>query len=94
MLLAPRKVKYSKQHSRNDATSTRQKIDDMSYGYFALYAQESGKICGKQIEAIRLALRRMLKRQAKIWIKIFVHSSFTKKPNETRLGKGKGNVKY
>jgi len=94
MLLSPRKVKYQKQHSRNDTTQTMQNVNNFNLGYFALYAEESGKICGKQIEAIRLVLRRMLKRQAKIWIKLYVSNSVTKKPNETRLGKGKGNVKY
>lgn len=94
MLLSPKKVKFIKQHSRKDDTKTLQKLGNFNYGYFAMYAEESGKICAKQIEAIRLVLRRSLKRQAKIWIKLYVHSSFTKKPNETRLGKGKGNVKY
>jgi ribosomal protein L16/L10AE len=66
MLLSPRKIKFQKQHSRNDSIKTEQNIDKFHSGYYALYAEESGKICGKQIEAIRLVLRRTLKRQAKI----------------------------
>jgi len=66
MLLTPRKVKYQKQHSRNDVIKTKQVINSFNLGYFALYAEESGKICSKQIEAVRLILRRTLKRQAKI----------------------------
>jgi len=66
MLLTPRKVKYQKQHSRNDVIKTQLRLNNFESGYFALFAEESGKICGKQIEAIRLVLRRALKRQAKI----------------------------
>jgi ribosomal protein L16/L10AE len=66
MLLSPRKVKFQKQYSRNDVIKTKNEIDSLNLGYYALYAEQNGKICGKQIEAIRLVLRRMLKRQAKI----------------------------
>jgi len=66
MLLSPRKIKFQKHHSRNDATKSFNNIDSLNLGYFALYAEENGKISARQIEAIRLVLRRMLKRQAKI----------------------------
>ena len=94
MLLSPRKAKFQKQHSRNDPINSKPKLQAPDLGYFTINAEESGKLNGRQIEAIKLFLRRKFKRQAKIWVKLPLHSPFTKKPNETRLGKGKGNVKY
>lgn len=94
MLLSSRRAKFQKQYSRKDVTKTVEAMPSFRLGYFGLYAEESGKVCSKQIEAIKLLLRRTFRRQAKVWVKLFPQSSTTKKPNETRLGKGKGNVKY
>ena len=66
MLLAPKKPRYQKQHSRNDGVKSMNKLDNLNLGCFGLHVEESGKIGAKQIEAVRLVLRRLLKRDAKI----------------------------
>ena len=64
------------------------------YGNIALVAKQSGKITNYQLEAIRRFLRRFLKKKAQIFFRIFPNTPITKKPNDVRLGRGKGNVKY
>jgi large subunit ribosomal protein L16 len=64
----------------------------VSFGDYGLQALESGKISARQIEAARVAMTRHVKRGGKIWIRIFPDKPITKKPAETRMGKGKGNV--
>lgn len=93
MALLSRSLKFQKQHSRNDDIQTKHKKDSFFLGCFGLFSTESGKVTDKQIAAIRLVLRRLLKKQARIWINLKTESSLTKKPQETRLGKGKGSVK-
>ena len=66
----------------------------MQFGFFGLKALENGRITAKQIEAARQAISRKIKRKGKIWIRIFPHRSITEKPNEIRMGKGKGGVSY
>jgi large subunit ribosomal protein L16 len=63
----------------------------VAFGDFALKTTESGKITSRQIEAARVAINRKVKRGGKLWIRIFPDFPFTKKPAETRMGKGKGN---
>jgi large subunit ribosomal protein L16 len=63
----------------------------LNFGDYGLKALECGKITAKQIEAARIAINRHLKRGGKIWIRIFPDKPFTKKPAETRMGKGKGS---
>jgi large subunit ribosomal protein L16 len=63
----------------------------VNFGEFGLQALESGWITNRQIEAARVALTRRIKRGGKVWIRIFSDKPFTKKPAETRMGKGKGN---
>ena len=63
----------------------------MSFGEFALMSMEPGWITNRQIEASRVALTRAMKRGGKVWIRIFPDKPITKKPAETRMGKGKGN---
>lgn len=90
-MLSPKKVKYRKRHkghSRNLAT----RGNDLAFGDFALQAMECGKITARQIEAARIAVSRFIKRGGKIWIRIFPDKPITKKPAETRMGSGKGNV--
>jgi large subunit ribosomal protein L16 len=67
-----------------------QRGSDLHFGQFGLQAVECGKISSKQIEAARIAMTRHVKRGGKIWIRIFPDKPFTKKPAETRMGKGKG----
>jgi len=64
----------------------------VSFGDYGLQVLESGKITARQIEAARIAMTRHVKRGGKIWIRIFPDKPITKKPAETRMGKGKGNV--
>ena len=90
-MLQPKKTKYRKvQKGRIKGKSTRgMKI---SFGELALQTLESGKITAQQIEAARIAITRKVKRGAKLWIRIFPNKPVTKKPAETRMGKGKGDV--
>ncbi|MEN6465362.1 MAG: 50S ribosomal protein L16 [Syntrophaceae bacterium] len=89
-MLMPKRVKYRKlQKGRMNGVATRgSKID---FGEFALQATECGWITSRQIESARIAMTRHVKRGGKIWIRVFPHKSVTKKPAETRMGKGKGS---
>ena len=90
-MLSPKKVKYRKRHKgrmRNKAS----RGNDLAFGDFALQSMECGRITARQIEAARIAVSRFIKRGGKIWIRIFPDKSITKKPAETRMGSGKGNV--
>ena len=88
-MMMPKKVKFRKQQrGRRRGLATRgQKI---SFGEFGLQALEPGWITARQIEAARIAMTRHIKRGGKIWIRIFPDKPVTKKPLETRMGKGKG----
>lgn len=88
-MLMPKRVKYRKlQKGRMNGVATRgSKID---FGEFGLQATECGWITSRQIESARIAMTRHVKRGGKIWIRVFPHKSVTKKPAETRMGKGKG----
>jgi large subunit ribosomal protein L16 len=88
-MLSPKKVKYrKKQKGRMKGVSRRG--SELNFGEFGLQATECGTISNKQIEAARIAMTRHVKRGGKIWIRIFPDKSFTKKPAEVRMGKGKG----
>ena len=67
---------------------------EVSFGDYALMATQDGWITSRQIEAARVALTREMKRQGKVWIRIFPDKPITKKPAETRMGKGKGSPEY
>lgn len=88
-MLMPKRVKYRKLHKgRMGGKATRGA--SISFGDFGLQAAECGWITARQIEAARIAMTRHVKRGGKIWIRVFPHKSVTKKPAETRMGKGKG----
>jgi large subunit ribosomal protein L16 len=88
-MLAPKKVKYRKQQKgRRKGQPTRGTI--LNFGDFALQAMECGWLTTRQIEAARIAMTRYVKRGGKIWIRIFPDKPVSKKPAETRMGKGKG----
>ena len=92
-MLAPRKVKYRKTQKgrmRGMAYSG----DYVSFGSFGLKAMESGWITSRQIEAARIAISRKVRKVGRMWIRIFPDKSITKKPAETRMGKGKGAPEY
>jgi len=89
-MLMPAKVKYRKHHrGRMRGKATRGA--DLSFGEFGLQALEPCWLSGRQIEAGRITISRFLKRRGKLWIRTFPWKSVTKKPTETRMGKGKGD---
>ncbi len=89
-MLMPKRVKHRKV-MRGRMGGTAQRGATVSFGEYGLKALESGKITSRQIEAARVAINRKVKRGGKLWIRIFPDFPFTKKPAETRMGKGKGN---
>ena len=89
-MLSPKKVKFRKQQ-KGRMRGTAYRGSDVSFGDFGLQAVECGKITARQIEAARMAVQRHVKRSGKLWIRIFPDKPVTKKPAETRMGKGKGN---
>ena len=88
-MLMPSKVKYRKQQ-RGRMCGKAWRGSQMSFGDFGLKVLEAGWISDRQIEASRVAIMRFIKRGGKLWIRIFPDKPFTKKPAETRMGKGKG----
>jgi large subunit ribosomal protein L16 len=89
MALMPARVKYRKMHRGNRAgLATRG--NTVAFGEYGLMALERCWMDTKQIEAARVAINRNMKRRGKVWIRVFPQKSFTKKPLETRMGKGKG----
>lgn len=88
-MLMPKRVKHRKQHRGRlrGATKGAARVD---FGEYGLKALGSGWITARQIEAARVALTRHLKRGGKVWIRVFPDKPYTKKPAETRMGKGKG----
>ncbi len=89
-MLQPKRVKYRKQQKgRLRGAATRG--NTVSFGDFGLQAVERGWISNRQIEAARVAMTRHIKRGGKVWIRIFPDKPITRKPAETRMGKGKGN---
>ncbi len=92
-MLMPKRVKFRKQQrGRMRGKSTRG--SNVDFGDFGLKALEPGWITQRQIEAARVALTRMMKREGKVWIRIFPDKPVTKKPAETRMGSGKGAPEY
>jgi len=93
MALMPKRVKYRKaQRGRRAGKATRG--NSISFGNFGLKALQPAWITQRQIEAARIAITRQMKRDGKVWIRIFPDKPFTKKPLETRMGKGKGAPEY
>jgi large subunit ribosomal protein L16 len=92
-MLSPAKVKYRKK-MKGRMTGLAYRGGQISFGQFGLKAMEPCKLTSRQIEAARIAITRFVKRSGKVWIRIFPDKPITKKPAETRMGKGKGNVEY
>ena len=88
--MMPKKVKYRKQ-MRGRRRGKAQRGSKVSFGDYGLKVMECGWITDRQIEAGRVAMTRFVKRGGKIWIRIFPDKPITKKPAETRMGKGKGS---
>ncbi|MBI5409732.1 MAG: 50S ribosomal protein L16 [Nitrospirae bacterium] len=88
-MLMPKKVKYRKM-MKGRMTGKAYRGADVAFGEYGLKALEPGWISNRQIEAARVAITRHAKRGCKVWIRIFPDKPLTKKPAETRMGKGKG----
>jgi large subunit ribosomal protein L16 len=89
-MLQPKKVKHRKQQ-KGRVRGKAYRGSSVAFGDYGLQALESGRLTARQIEAARIAMTRHVKRGGKIWIRIFPDKPITKKPAETRMGKGKGN---
>jgi len=88
-MMMPKKVKYRKQQ-RGRMAGKAWRGSSISFGDFGLKAMECGWVTDRQIEAARVAMPRSIKRGGKVWIRLFPDKPITKKPAETRMGKGKG----
>jgi len=88
-MLMPKKVKYRKQQ-RGRMAGKAWRGSSLAFGEYGLKAQACGWITDRQIEAARIAITRSIKRGGKVWVRLFPDKPITKKPAETRMGKGKG----
>jgi large subunit ribosomal protein L16 len=91
MPLMPKRTKFRKSH-RGSRAGNAQRGTTVAFGDFGLQCLGRGWMTNRQIEACRIAINRYLKRKGKVWIRIFPHKSITRRPPETRMGKGKGAV--
>src|SRR5215208_378782 len=89
-MLSPKRVKFRKMF-KGRMKGLAQRGNTVAFGHFGLQALEPGWVSNRQIEAARVALTRHIKRGGKVWIRIFPDKPITKKPAETRMGKGKGS---
>ncbi len=92
-MLSPRKVKHRKQH-KGRMRGLSQRGSSISFGDYALKAVGCGRMTAQQIEAGRVTVNRKVKRGGQMWIRVFPDKPITKKPAETRMGKGKGSPEY
>ena len=92
-MLLPKRVKHRKQH-RGRMTGVATRGNKVTYGEYGLMTTEPAWITAAQIEAARIAMTRYVKRNGKVWIKIFPDKPVTAKPAETRMGSGKGALEY
>ena len=88
-MLSPRKIKHRKQF-KGRIRGEAHRGSEVSFGEYALKATSSGKMTAQQIEAARIAINRKIRRGGLLWIRVFPDKPITKKPAETRMGKGKG----
>ncbi len=92
-MLQPKRTKYRKQQKgRNTGLAHRGSV--ISFGSFGLKSMESARITSRQIESARIAMTRYMKREGKVWIRIFPDKPITSKPLEVRMGKGKGALDH
>ena len=90
-MLQPSRTKYRKQQ-KGRMKGKAYRGSDLNFGGYGLQALETGRITARQIEAARIAMTRFIKRGGRVWIRVFPDKPITKKPAETRMGHGKGNV--
>lgn len=93
MPLMPSRTKYRKTH-RGRNRGNAKGGDTLSFGDYGIQSLGRGLLTASQIEAARVAINRYLSRRGKVWIRVFPHKPITKKPAETRQGKGKGSVEF
>lgn len=93
MMLMPKKYKYRK-HQRGVARGKSKDGNYVSFGEVGLKALSTAFVNSRQIESARVCISRELRREGKLWIRIFPHKPYTKRPAETRMGKGKGDIEY
>lgn len=94
MILQPKRTKfkkYRKKYLKNLQTTKRSKL---SFGEYGLKVLETSRLTARQIESVRQTINRTLKRKCKVWITVFPHIPVTRKPNENRMGKGKGRISF
>ena len=92
-MLLPKKTKYRKvRKGKNDGIATRG--NNVAFGDFGLQAQSNNDVTSRQIESARQAMTRHIKRGGKIWIRIFPHTPRTRKPQDVKMGSGKGNPEF
>jgi large subunit ribosomal protein L16 len=89
-MLQPKKVKYRKQ-MKGRMRGKAHRGSELAFGDYGLQALSCGRLTARQIESARVAMTRYVKRGGKVWIRVFPDKPVTKKPAETRMGKGKGN---
>ncbi len=92
MLLTPRKTKYKKSQKGSIPNKILSNSKHLAYGNFAFKASNFGILTNKQIEAARRVIMKKIKKQGKLWVRIFTHIPKSKKPVEVRMGKGKGSI--
>jgi large subunit ribosomal protein L16 len=92
-MLQPKKTKFRKMH-KGRISGQAKGGSDLNFGAFGLKATEPDRVTARQIEAARRALTRHMKRQGRVWIRIFPDVPVSKKPIEVRMGKGKGSVEF
>ena len=92
-MLAPKRVKYRKR-MKGRTRGLARRGNSVVFGHFGMMSLDPGWLTSRQIEAARVAMTRHMKRDGKVWIRIFPDKPITKKPAETRMGKGKGNPEH
>ena len=92
-MLQPKRTKYRKQHKMK-TKGIAVKGGTISFGSFALKSLDIGRITSRQLESARIAMTRYMKREGKVWIRIFPDKPVTRKPQEVRMGKGKGALDH
>ncbi len=94
-MLQPKKTKYRKaQKGKGNLKGNAKRGSEIAFGSFALKSMDLKWVTSRQIEAARVAVTRFMKREGKVWIRIFPDKPITKKPLEVRMGKGKGGLEY
>ncbi len=93
-MLMPSRTKYRKVRKGKITGGTATSLNYLAFGRYGLVSLESHRISSRQIEAARQAMTRYVKRGGQIWIRIFPHTPVTQKPQDTKMGSGKGNPEY